>query len=390
MSKKAVVVGGSRGIGLAISKKLIGRGYFVEICSRTEPETGILTEGRFHHNVCDLTDFNEDLFQNLAADQDVELLMITAGIGRIADFQSHHLAEIDRVFTVDAVSVIKIIRLFFERIHSPGPFYTGVMCSIAGHLSSPAASVYAAAKAGLVRFIESVNIELEAAGTGNRILEVSPAFFPGSGFYGGKTDLFLLEPLADQILPHLFSRETCFIPQYDESLRCVLARYQKDPHEYGLYSYQYKKDSGRMDSGKKLRVGYLSGTFDLFHIGHLNILQRAKARCDTLIVGVHESGGWKGKETFIPFEERKRIVGACRYVDRVVDSCTEDSDAWERYHYDVLFVGSDYQGTARFQRYEEFFADKDVEIVYLPYTKETSSTLIRKAVLQKTKDIPID
>lgn len=127
-------------------------------------------------------------------------------------------------------------------------------------------------------------------------------------------------------------------------------------------------------------TGYLSGTFDLFHIGHLNLIRRAKEQCDYLIVAVHDSGKWKGKETFIPFEERKEIVGACRYVDKVVVSPVEDSDAWELYHFDKLFVGSDYKGTERFNRYEEFFKDKGVEIVYFPYTQSTSSTQIRKLI----------
>jgi len=130
-------------------------------------------------------------------------------------------------------------------------------------------------------------------------------------------------------------------------------------------------------------IGYLSGTFDLFHIGHLNLLRRAKEQCDYLIVGVHEDGSWKGKQTFIPFDERMAIVGACRYVDEVVVSLVEDSDAWEKYHFDKLFVGSDYQGTERFRRYEEFFKDKGVEIVYFPYTKGTSSTQLREKLSQK-------
>jgi len=128
----------------------------------------------------------------------------------------------------------------------------------------------------------------------------------------------------------------------------------------------------------------------LFHVGHLNLLKRAKQQCDYLIVGVHGSGAWKGKETFIPLEERKAIVAACKYVDKVVDSCPEDSDAWDLWHYDRLFVGSDYKGTERFNRYEEYFKDKGVEIVYFPYTQSTSSTQIRKTVLLKTKDIQID
>ena len=386
MEKKAVVIGGSNGIGLAISKSLIDRGYYLEICDLIAPEEGVLPAESFRYNHCDLLDFDEELFISLAADQDVEVLMITAGIGRIADFYAHHISEIEKMFTVDAVSTLKIFRLFYERILNKDTFYAGVMGSISGWMSTPAAAVYAAAKASVVHFVESVNIELEVGGTDNRILDVSPASFKGSKFYGGINDLSVIAPLAEEILRHLFNRDTRFIPQYEETFKAVLERYHADPHEYGLHSYQYKKESGRLNNEKKVKIGYLSGTFDLFHVGHLNLLQRAKAQCDYLIVGVHDSGKWKGKETFIPLDERKRLVGACRYVDKVVDSCREDSDAWELYHYDRLFVGSDYKGTERFVRYEEYFKDKGVEIIYFPYTQGTSSTQIRNTILEKTKD----
>ena len=388
--KKAVIVGGSNGISLAISKNLIDKGYYLEICDRSGPEEGVLDAELFHHSYCDLLDFDEELFTTLAFDQDVELLMVTAGIGRVADFKAHHIAEIEKMLTVDTVSTIKIFRIFYDRILSKDTFYAGVMGSISGWMSTPAAAVYAAAKAGVVRFVESVNIELEVAGTDNRILDVSPASFKGSRFYGGKNDLSITGPLANEIVIHLFNRDTRFIPQYEETFKAVLERYYNDPHEYGLHSYQYKKDSDRLDNSRKVKIGYLSGTFDLFHVGHLNLLRRAKAQCDYLIVGVHGSGKWKGKETFIPLEERKAIVGACKYADKVVDSCLEDSDAWDLWHYDRLFVGSDYKGTERFNRYEEYFKDKGVEIVYFPYTQSTSSTLIRKTVLLKTKDIKIE
>lgn len=387
--KKAVIIGGSNGIGLAISKNLVRQGYYVEICDRNEPEKGILDPQSFHYNYSNLLELDEELYKSLAEDKDVNTLMITAGIGRVADFQAHHTAEIDKILTIDTVSTIKIFRLFYDRILSKDTFYAGVMGSISGWISTPAAAVYAAAKAGVVRFVESVNIELEVTGTENRVLDVSPASFKGSRFYGGKNDLSITDPLAKEIVDHLFARDTVFIPQYEETFKGVLERYHNDPHEYGLHSYQYKKDSGRLDNSRKVKIGYLSGTFDLFHVGHLNLLRRAKQQCDYLIVGVHDSGKWKGKETFIPLDERKAIVGACKYVDKVVDSCREDSDAWKLWHYDRLFVGSDYKGTERFNRYEEYFKDKGVEIVYFPYTHSTSSTQIRKTVLMKTKDIKI-
>ena len=383
--KKALVVGGSNGMGLAVTSTLIGRGYQVIVLDRNEGDLDKLNEGSYTYTYCDLLDFNEELFNDLSLDKDIEVLFISAGVGRIADFKAHHIAEIDKMFTIDTTSALKILRIFYDRILGRDTFYTGVMGSISGWMSSPAASVYAGAKAGLVRTIESINIELESEGTANRILDVSPASFKGSKFNGGVNDLTATTPLAEEIIEHLMNQDTLFIPQYEEIFKGVLERYHNDPHEYGLHSYQYKKDSGRMDNGKKVIIGYLAGTFDLFHVGHLNILRRAKQHCDYLIVGVHDSGAWKGKETFIPLDERKAIVASCKYVDKVVDSCREDSDAWDLYHYDRLFVGSDYKGTERFNRYEEYFKDKDVEIVYFPYTQGTSSTRIRDAIISKTK-----
>lgn len=381
--KKALIIGGSNGIGLAISKKLIDIGYFVEICDWQEPDSLVLNKDKYHYNYLNLMELDEELLIKLAADLKIELLMVTAGIGRIADFQYHHIAEIDKILTIDAISTLKIFRIFYDRILNDRCFYAGVMGSISGWMVSPCASIYSAAKAAVVRFVESVNIELEAFGSTNRILDVSPASFKGSRFYGGKNNLSMMMPLADEIIKCLFSRKVKYIPDYEKIFKKILQWYYKDPHGYGIHSYQYKIESGRVDNQRRVKIGYLSGTFDLFHIGHLNLLRRAKKQCDYLIVGVHSSGKWKGKETFIPLEERKAIVGACRYVDKVVDSCTEDSDAWKLWHYDKLFVGSDYKGTERFNRYEEFFKDKGVDIVYFPYTKSTSSTQLREIITKK-------
>ena len=384
MHKKAVVVGGSNGIGLAISRELVGRGYHIEIIDKNTPEEGLLVVGTYRYHSCDLFFPDWSLFESLADDPDVSALMITAGIGRIADFQYHHQAEIDKILRIDTVSTIRIFRIFYDRIMNAPCFYAGVMGSISGWMSTPRAAVYAAAKAAVVRFVESVNIELEAYGSANRILDVSPSAFKGSRFYGGENDLSMLQPLAVEIVKHLFAKDALFIPEYDTLFGKILEQYHEDPHSYGLYSFNYKAKSGRLDNSRRVVIGYLSGTFDLFHIGHLNLLKRARAQCDYLIVGVHESGAWKGKETFIPFDERRQILEACSYVDKVVEAPVEDSDAWGLFHYDRLFVGSDYQGTERFQKYEAYFSDKNVEIIYFPYTQSTSSTQIRRAVLDRT------
>ena len=131
---------------------------------------------------------------------------------------------------------------------------------------------------------------------------------------------------------------------------------------------------------KERTIGYLSGTFDLFHIGHLNIIRRAREHCDYLIVGVHPTAAFKGRQAVIPFSDRVEIIRALRYVDEVVTANDEDTDDWNALHFDKLFVGDDYVGSERFARYEAFFRDKNVEIVYFPYTRSISSTLIREAI----------
>jgi cytidyltransferase-like protein len=379
--KKALVVGGSNGIGLAISNKLIQMGYLIYILDKCPPDESLIYKTDcFKYIFCNLLYLDENLLKKLSNDKDIEVLVLTAGFGRVTEFENIHTIEIQNIFQVNTISVIKIIRLFYQRIMGKQRFYSCIMGSIAGIVSSPMFSVYAASKASLYRFTESVNIELEASGTQNRILNICPGSIKGTKFNGGNNNLVDIYPLADEIIAKLFSSEQLFIPKYIEIYSEVINRYQLDSHKFGLESYEYKKNSGRISQNKHICIGYLSGSFDLFHIGHLNLLKRAKQECDYLIVGVHPSGAHKMKELFIPFEERKEIVSSCKYVDEVVEACMEDSDAWSLYHYDKLFVGSDYKGTERFIAYELYFKDKNVEIKYFPYTKTTNSTQLRHAL----------
>lgn len=130
-------------------------------------------------------------------------------------------------------------------------------------------------------------------------------------------------------------------------------------------------------------IGYTTGVYDLFHIGHLNLLKRAKENCDYLIVGVtvDELVSYKGKKAFIPFEERAAIVEAIKYVDKVVPQENMDKmSAWKKYHFNKMFVGDDWKGTDTWNRLEKEFAEVGVEIVYFPYTKQTSSSQLRESL----------
>lgn len=132
-------------------------------------------------------------------------------------------------------------------------------------------------------------------------------------------------------------------------------------------------------------VGYTTGVFDLFHIGHLNILRKAKEYCDYLIVGVSTDElvqNYKNKTPVIPFEERKSIVEAIKYVDEVVPQVNRDKfSAWEQINFNVMFVGDDWKGNILFNELEKKFNDVGVKIVYFPYTKGTSSTILAKKLI---------
>lgn len=376
--KEALVIGGSNGIGLAITLELHNQGYLVHVVDKSQnDQLGQLENIHFRQINLLTTDFSflEDF-------KSIDTLVITAGFGRIAPFEEILEQEIQNNFQVNSISVMKVLHFYFPRMKQKEPFRCAVMGSIAGLISSPLFATYGATKAAVCNGIESLNIELEMAGTENRILNVSPGSIKGTKFNGGANDLSQTEALAQTIIQQMELKQTLYIPQYEEVFKGVLERYHDDPRKFGLDSYQYKLSSGRTSSKPQLKTGYLSGTFDLFHIGHLNLLRRAKAYCDYLVVGVHKDASHKGKSTFISFEERCEIVKSIKYVDKVIPSEKEDCDVYLKgiVKYDYLFVGSDYKGTERFNRYERIFADKGVEIVYFPYTQGTSSSQLREAL----------
>jgi choline-phosphate cytidylyltransferase/glycerol-3-phosphate cytidylyltransferase len=140
-------------------------------------------------------------------------------------------------------------------------------------------------------------------------------------------------------------------------------------------------------------IGYTTGVFDLFHVGHVNILRNAKSLCDRLIVGVtvDELVAYKSKAAVIPFDERVEIVRACRFVDLVVPQESMDKmDAYHRYKFDVMFVGDDWYKTDKWKNLETDFTSLGVRIVYFPYTRSTSSTLINSTLEKLRANIPVD
>ena len=135
---------------------------------------------------------------------------------------------------------------------------------------------------------------------------------------------------------------------------------------------------------KKYKIGYTTGVYDMFHIGHLNILRRAKEQCDYLIVGVSTDElalSYKHKAPVISYEERKAIVEAIKYVDRVVPQTSMDKlAAWKELHFDAIFHGDDWKGTPMYNQIERDLKEVGCDLVFLPHTKGTSSTLLKQSL----------
>lgn len=131
-------------------------------------------------------------------------------------------------------------------------------------------------------------------------------------------------------------------------------------------------------------IGYTTGVYDMFHIGHLNILRRAKEQCDYLIVGVSTDEcveSYKHKVPVIPYEQRAAIVESIKFVDKVVPQETMDKfQAWENLHFDVMFHGDEWKGTDLYNKYEHVFSQVGVKIVYLSHTDGISSSMLREKI----------
>ena len=136
-------------------------------------------------------------------------------------------------------------------------------------------------------------------------------------------------------------------------------------------------------------IGYTTGVYDLFHVGHLNLLRNAKVMCDKLIVGITTDEmmmSYKNKNAIIPFEERCEIVAAIEYVDLVLPQSNMNKlEAWKKLKFNKMFVGDDWYETKKWEDYEAQLKEHRVEIVYFPYTKKTSSTLINE-ILNKERE----
>lgn len=245
MMKRILVVGGANGIGLSIATELALREGTEKVYI---VDKAPLAEEHQRENIesfeFDLTGSDYSLFDRFT---DIDSLIITAGFGRLSLFRDIPEQYIMDSFNVNTIPVMRLIKRFYPKLESYDDFYCAVMVSIAGFMSSPFFAIYGATKAALKIFIESVNVELEKAGTTNRILNVSPGSIKGTSFNAGKTDLSQTRQLAQEIIAHTEAKDDLFIPLYDEVFHQVLERYHTDFRAEGRHSYDYKVQSGRIN-----------------------------------------------------------------------------------------------------------------------------------------------
>ena len=138
---------------------------------------------------------------------------------------------------------------------------------------------------------------------------------------------------------------------------------------------------------KKYKRGFTDGVYDMFHVGHLNMIETAKSQCEYLIVGVHGDDvveEYKHRRPIINENDRRRIVEAVKGVDQaVINRFRDKMKLWEMYHFDVIFIGDDWKGTERWINFEKELAKIGVDVVYVPYTKGISTTEIKEMILDR-------
>lgn len=245
LGRKALVTGGTKGIGLAIVLELLRQGYeHIYVSARNRIDERILNEDEIElirsyttFIKCDFTAEDLSCFDDI---NDIDSLILCAGFGKIGMFEDLSESEISRLIMCNALAPIRLLRRYYDKISGERDFYCAVLGSITGHLASPCFSVYSAAKASLRFAIEGINAELSIKNTANRILEAAPGKVDGTSFYGKISEPERLRPLAKEIISCMFERQTIFIPDYESVYKEVLEHYNESPNEFALESLEYK------------------------------------------------------------------------------------------------------------------------------------------------------
>ena len=237
-----IVIGGSSGLGLAIVKELIKRDCSIVIYDIKEPEYKFENVTFHKFDLC-----KDDINSLLSEINDSNGIIYTAGLGRVDYFNNYSFNEIEIVFSVNTISLIKIITLSNHKILSKSNFYFMCVSSIAGLVSSPLFSIYSASKAGVCKYVEAVNTELEKLGFENRITNIVATSFPGTCFNGGNTELEKLENIAHFAIDSMFNRIE-IVKINGELIDSIINRYITDNKKFSRESYDYKINNKRINN----------------------------------------------------------------------------------------------------------------------------------------------
>lgn len=326
--KNCVVVGGTSGIGAAFVEKVAPEYEKVYVIGLGKP----MVKGE-NIESAELDMSREDLSGFYEIIDKCDTLIITAGIGRVDYFQNLPVPEIEKTIAINFTNTIKLLKRFYGKLLGSEEAYCLTMGSLAGEISSPLFSIYSATKAGLNRFAESVNIELERSGSANRITNVTPISFRGSSFNGGKTDTEALAELAGECLDKMYEREASYIPDYEETCKGILDRYHADAHEFGLSSFDYKMAGNRISSRKMYTAGLLRIDARALSLADVRTIKAAKDHCDYLVVALDEADGQI-------FHDSADTLLAVGHVDELVDGSLSDTELVKAHGIDVI-IGAD-------------------------------------------------
>lgn len=362
-NKNILIVGGSKGIGLSLFS-LLKQNNNVIIANRNNPE-----------NVDNFIYFDANLTNVSDLPENVDIVIVCCGKGLLDFFEQHSYWDIVSQFNINTITPALILKKYYNNIINNPLFKICIISSINSFIESPLFSIYGASKTAITKVISNINSELDIQNVSNKILNIVLTHVDGTSFYGDTTDIKKLSDLAINITTKIESNESlCFLP--DEKLcKSIIYDFISDKKSFNKSYYKYKNQQKLISKQKTL--GYLSGSFDYLHIGHINIIKQAKKHCDFLMVGVHKDGSHKNKKLDLSLNDRIETLKSVKFVDDVIVASSEDIEVYNKYKYDFLFVGDDYKNTERFNRYEKYFENTNTKIIYFPYTTHISSSNIR-------------
>lgn len=363
---KVAILGSTSFLGRAVK----------ELLSKRIPNVQFLEFSRKNNNLFLSRDFDFEKFIENLINQKPEIIINCVGAGMIQEFKDVSRATLEKDFITNAEFPAKV----FLSLHNFEELKFALnLSSVSVDLPSPLFASYAASKAYASKIIETINSENLAKKMQVVITDAHLFNFKSSSNFSGGNNVPSSEEMEriGKTIDAMFNKQMIF---YEEGFLEVLEKSKNNLDFFVQKSFNDKSERVK-NIGNKQNIGYLTGSFDAFHFGHINLIRRASQMCDRLIIGIHKDGKRKNVEFVHSLDERISYLKSIRFVDEVIITSGEDDKDWEVAKYNTLFVGSDYQGTERFNKYE-ITLERKAKIVYLPRTEGVSSTLMREKMIK--------